>query len=1090
MAAFSHSLRDGRDSVLSNGSSMIPHDAEIIEIDDDSDGEVQDKEVPMNEDDEEISEGDEDDEEDEIEEEEDYDEDEDREMRFENGEEDEAEEEESVRDSHENEEEAEELPSEYGGTNGTHSIEEPYPNWKARIEGHTSRSPAFTPSNLLSSDIKQALHPLQDMAERVLKQIESFAHNLDQFRRQSPTPHEPRAFREACKLVKTYQSIAENNARDLSKADRSQKPKRSTQEEKESENVADEVEEQIARWQREAETWDLLSQLLLIADPETRERAEQCQETALQSLHRYSSDQEVWENFLETDLFARECVIVLQWLEKTARSANGRDSVVSELDKDTDRDQGLWAHGWLYTKETIKGAKRLRSWPQPLDPEDSRVTSSLLGSERQAPLITQLDPDAIIRQGLGLQKQDQVHEQAAWLTCWKMLRSGRSWSEIRAWSQERLESWRAISVFGASLHPNSKSTSLPDTGLSRMMSCRSQQSWKSACSVLASDPHVDRYERAVYALLCGETKPAYAVCQSWDDFLYVFYNHMVLSRYSDFCKQFLRKLGLPSNTKVLVNIEPPNHDGIRYFLSNIRKDERFAEESKNFYRQIQAAILSQNYDYFFYNHAIAKSKYVEHINGPSLLPLQPPPGMTQDPLLTAPDNESSLRIIAHLYLLLSFVGIFRVESHLLDQYGLNVIKYVEVLREKDKMDLIPLYASLLPETMGQATLGIVLINVLGEGERQVLLQRMRAFGINVSGVLSCQWQWALAGTDIDVKKPIKIAGKFVTEQKPGSISALNKDIIGRDVPLRHERLIRCMEWYRFVGTEWPTLCVNIAYLYKRFLRRTQLATARELWKRIQFSQIPVPPEFNLIALKVDANADSHINQSADNRPASPVKAGRSKSPLKSAAYHRQRLSSMSSGKTVAEQLCIHARTVEDLELLISTLDAMERWGNLSDEYLELSNPERKREFQQMLQQAIDDVTENVNPLCQDWLCRPLNEEEAAEFDLIRTAYLPEIILMYHNSLYLAGCTIGREILAQCMSLSIAIAGSQTLTECFVSAGRMRELVRALAMSSMAIMTLKDPKLKKKLPRNATLDIWKIKPIEEDAVGLTQHWKKG
>ncbi|QVM11246.1 Nucleoporin nup84 [Coccidioides posadasii str. Silveira] len=199
---------------------------------------------------------------------------------------------------------------------------------------------------------------------------------------------------------------------------------------------------------------------------------------------------------------------------------------------------------------------------------------------------------------------------------------------------------------------------------------------------------------------------------------------------------------------------------------------------------------------------------------------------------------------------------------------------------------------------------------------------------------------------------------------------------------------------------------------------------------------------------------------------------------------------MSSGKTVAEQLCIHARTVEDLELLISTLDAMERWGNLSDEYLELSNPERKREFQQMLQQAIDDVTENVNPLCQDWLCRPLNEEEAAEFDLIRTAYLPEIILMYHNSLYLAGCTIGREILAQCMSLSIAIAGSQTLTECFVSAGRMRELVRALAMSSMAIMTLKDPKLKKKLPRNATLDIWKIKPIEEDAVGLTQHWKKG
>lgn len=110
--------------------------------------------------------------------------------------------------------------------------------------------------------------------------------------------------------------------------------------------------------------------------------------------------------------------------------------------------------------------------------------------------------------------------------------------------------------------------------------------------------------------------------------------------------------------------------------------------------------------------------------------------------------------------------------------------------------------------------------------------------------------------------------------------------------------------------------------------------------------------------------------------------------------------------------------------------------------------------------------------------------------MIRTAYLPEIILLYHKSLYFAGCTIGREVLAQCMTLAIAVAGSPMLTESFVSAKRMRELVTAFATSSAALMGIKDTKLRKKLPRNATLDIWKVKANEEESAGLTLTWPKG
>jgi nuclear pore complex protein Nup107 len=108
----------------------------------------------------------------------------------------------------------------------------------------------------------------------------------------------------------------------------------------------------------------------------------------------------------------------------------------------------------------------------------------------------------------------------------------------------------------------------------------------------------------------------------------------------------------------------------------------------------------------------------------------------------------------------------------------------------------------------------------------------------------------------------------------------------------------------------------------------------------------------------------------------------------------------------------------------------------------------------------------------------VTDTEATELEFIRTTYLPEVILAYHSALYFAGHAIGREILVQCMTLATVVAGSPALTESFMSSGRMAELVDALALSSMAMMDAKEPKMKKKLLQGARLDIWKIKPQEE------------
>lgn len=51
---------------------------------------------------------------------------------------------------------------------------------------------------------------------------------------------------------------------------------------------------------------------------------------------------------------------------------------------------------------------------------------------------------------------------------------------------------------------------------------------------------------------------------------------------------------------------------------------------------------------------------------------------------------------------------------------------------------------------------------------------------------------------------------------------------------------------------------------------------------------------------------------------------------------------------------------------------------------------------------------------------------------------------------------------------------------------MKELVNYLALSSVALLSLKESKLKKKLPQGASLDIWKFKPIEEEAADFTLY----
>lgn len=81
------------------------------------------------------------------------------------------------------------------------------------------------------------------------------------------------------------------------------------------------------------------------------------------------------------------------------------------------------------------------------------------------------------------------------------------------------------------------------------------------------------------------------------------------------------------------------------------------------------------------------------------------------------------------------------------------------------------------------------------------------------------------------------------------------------------------------------------------------------------------------------------------------------------------------------------------------------------------------------------------------------DKEAAEFENIRTACLPELVLAYSSILHYNGHALTPHILLKCMDLAALVAAEDgDLAGTFVAAKRMSELVDMFAIVSKSILT--------------------------------------
>ncbi|KAI1057822.1 hypothetical protein LB506_000059 [Fusarium annulatum] len=805
--------------------------------------------------------------------------------------------------------------------------------------------------------------------------------------------------------------------------------------------------ELVKRLEREAQTWDLLRRLLPLryASSDDGQSASKTEQSSVDS-------GDLFKSFLASDSSARERQAVIQWLQSNASSGPDINELAHELQQNADRGD-IIAHGWLHTRSSIKLRKGVTAWPHLLDRQSPAIATSFHTSDG-SPLVTQLDPDAATRQGRKLEPQDEYFERAIWLGCWEHLRRGSSLESIREWCQERTEMWRAIST-SAILLSADDSQGVADTKPASLAL------WRRMCFSLSRSGGCDDYERAVYGVLSGDIPSIEKVALNWDDFLFANYNALLRTQLDNYI------LGqCPADVASNLTQSFPSFDAIQFhgepstvdmrLIRALEANPQIKDEANEPNKALQASLISKEIGQHLYQQGFIISSGANH-NESALYRSESSKLEVNKERFFQSTQHYGLRIVAHIYLLINLLDkLNSKDDSLAPAYSppemrrsqQNLIAgYANYLRLAEFHELIPLYCSILEPPRSYEVLSYNLIPENEASRRLLQLRLIRKAGIDVLEFVKTQ-AWLLFD-DLGPAQhgcPAKEGFSIIEPGPPTSRSGrpVRPDFFGDDerfVDQAHENLIRSLEWLVLVQETWPNVLSMGTKIYKFFLRNMHLSAARQLMKRVPFSEVlHAATEENGDEIELYEDIPEFWARQLDRRGIRDV---------------------------TPQQALSDARNFRELENLVRALDSLETVASLAEltnEYAKIENPgagtaniltrdrdqKKNREFWNAIGDEVKNTKENMQPLLKNWLLVGI-EEGDQELQDLRQAYLPETVLAYVGTLHFAGTGLSRDNLLECMELASIVAERDSdLSVAFLEAGRMKELVEVFAASSKAL----------------------------------------
>jgi nuclear pore complex protein Nup107 len=755
--------------------------------------------------------------------------------------------------------------------------------------------------------LQEILQPLQETAERVSKQVEEFARSLHRFQSQHDSPTED-SWVDARRLLEQFNSITEQR---LSETQTSLSKSSSSQ------DIDSQL--QLDKLRLECDLWLLASNLLLSRAPSAIESAANNQVDRLQDLHRYASNLDLWNAFLDCDTVAQEYETILVWLQERVYGDDlDLKSKTADLLDLSNRGE-MESSVPVYTSLAIKNKKRLLSQAGPLAKDSSNLSS-------------QLDPDAPARQNGRLDPQDEYYEKASWRMCWHMLRGGRSLKEMKIKWSDAKEPYRAI-LCNIS---DTQSESAFDSPFLRMMNLATNSQWLRLCKQIAGDPNVtDPVQRASFGLLCGDSSVSNLACQDVDDMVFSLVNSLLIERYLDFVSAYRKRL--EDATKSVFKPRAGDHKLVESLFQSLQSDPDFRPEMQAPLKHIETSLISRDLVDFFCELGQAASQFAQSTGRFRHLIEHDDTPLVNESARIASSDADSVRVVAHLQLALQTIGVIPgpnvaetdMNNPIFTCLENNIAAYIGLLQQDQKWSLIPLYASRLSPKRCSGVLGNTMIDITQDEERDRLVRIMRKCNVNVSDTL---FAIAVAATRVVLeqmpKGSIHVSAELITTKPSKGQMKIRAGFMHDEISELEDRAILGVEWYRWIDADsWGKACYSVAALYKFWLLQGRFGALRTLAERARLADI------SLAALSMNLNfgsdqEDEEANNDDDQRMDENDEPSGVMSPRK---RQERRISHPLALEGNSRELLYHKSSVWlQLEQLVNALQALEAWQALAD----------------------------------------------------------------------------------------------------------------------------------------------------------------
>ncbi|KAL0967258.1 hypothetical protein UPYG_G00249980 [Umbra pygmaea] len=388
------------------------------------------------------------------------------------------------------------------------------------------------------------------------------------------------------------------------------------------------------------------------------------------------SEKVVMEQLFQRDSVIRQSQLVVDWLESIAKDEIGDFS-----------DNIEYYAKSVYWENTLHSLK-LR-----------RKTDS---SGFNIPLVTELDPDAPVRQKRPLADLDREDEARLLKYLFTLIRAGMT-DEAQRLCKRCGQAWRAATLEGWKLY-HDPNIHRGGVDLQPVEGNPQRCVWKVCCWRMAEDEHFNRYERAIYAVLSGNLKRVLPVCESWEDCVWAYFRVLVES----LLEQEIRSSEM--GTEDLEEL-PREYLETNWTLEKVFEElkatesKRVLEETKEHYHIIQKFVILGDLEGLL-------EEFSTWLTSGQTLP------------------SHLLRFITHLVLFYHSLGM-----QLKEDVTVEVLKtYISLLMKEKQVDLIAFYVSHLPSDMATAQYAHFLEGVSEAEQRQRSLDLAREAGLDVAAV--------------------------------------------------------------------------------------------------------------------------------------------------------------------------------------------------------------------------------------------------------------------------------------------------------------------------------------------------------------------